>query len=144
MSRFLLYFAAVFAVLMITGACISASCWKNVDSVEFLKSYGWEVKENPIECVEVTIPESFDKVYEDYNEIQLQAGLDLKNYRGKTGIRCTYEVTNYPREVSGTVRANLIIIDNTPVAGDIMTTGVKDGFIRSLQLQTDENENPFK
>ncbi len=131
MQKLVIYVAAVLMIFLITGGCLKLASWKNADNIEFLKSYGWEVKKHPIEKVEVTIPETFDAVYENYNALQLQAGLNLKKYCGKTGIRYTYEVTNYPIDVGDTVRANLIVIDNTPVAGDIMTTNIR-GFMHSL------------
>ena len=110
------------------------SSWKNADNIEFLKSYGWEVKKRPLEKENVKIPEQFDAVYENYNKLQIEAGLDLSDFRGKTGVRYTYEVTNYPIKVKSTVRANIIVIDNMPAAGDIMTTDL-DGFMHSLNYQ---------
>jgi len=131
MQKIIIYLSIILIIAVISGSCLAFTTWKNKDNIEFLKSYGWEVKKQPIEQVEVTIPAEFDEVYKNYNEIQLEAGLNLENYRGKKGIRYTYEVTNYPVDVKGTVRANLIVIDNTPVAGDIMTTNT-DGFMHSL------------
>ena len=91
------------------------------------------MKKKPLEKIDVIIPKEFDEVYENYNKIQLEAGLNLEKYKGKKGTRYTYEVTNYPENLSDTVRANIIIIDNTPVAGDIMTTNI-NGFMHSLYL----------
>ena len=42
----------------------------NEDRVEFLSQFGWEVKPEVTEAVEVTIPSEFDKVFTGYNEIQ--------------------------------------------------------------------------
>lgn len=131
MHKITVYLIMVGIVFLIAGGCLAMSSWKNADNIEFLKSYGWEVKKHPIEKEEVTIPEKFDDVYENYNKLQIEAGLDLSDFCGKKGIRYTYEVTNYPVKVKSTVRANIIIIDNTPVAGDIMTTDL-DGFMYSL------------
>ena len=45
---------------------------KAEDVVDFLKQYGWEVIDEPIEECEITIPKEFDKVMSSYNEIQKQ------------------------------------------------------------------------
>lgn len=131
MQKLIIYIITILVIVIITGGCLFISSITDNDNIEFLKSYGWEVKKKPIEKTEVTIPEEFDEVYQNYNLLQLQAGLNLKNYCGKTGIRYTYEVTNYPIKTEYTVRANVIVIDNTPVAGDIMTTNI-NGFMHSL------------
>ena len=86
-----------------------------------------------VESEEITIPKPFDKVYENYNEIQLRAGLDLTPYMGMSGIRYTYTVKNYPVYVGEEVRANVICIDGKPVAGDIMTVSLS-GFMHSLEF----------
>jgi len=75
----------------------------------------------------------FDRVYENYNDIQLKAGLDLRPYMGMKGVRYTYIVENYPKDVGEEVRANVICINNEPVGGDIMTVSIR-GFIHSLNF----------
>ena len=97
----------------------------------FLKEYGWEVSDNPNDIADITIPEVFDRVYENYNEIQKSSGLDLYSYRGKKGVRYTFVVTNYPVDVGEPVYANVILINGTPVGGDIMTVSLS-GFMHGL------------
>lgn len=120
-------------ILVITIFAFTAFADEAVDlkAGEFLKSYGWEVDKRCIEKSQVIIPEPFDLVYENYNVLQTEAGLDLKPYMGKKGMRYTYYVTNYPKDVNEPVRANVIIIDGKCVAGDICTVSL-DGFIHSL------------
>ena len=98
---------------------------------EFLSGYGWEVTENSDSRADVRIPDVFDKVYENYNMLQEKSGLDLMPYRGKSGIRYTFIVTNYPIDVGEPVYANVIIIDGKPVGGDIMTVSLS-GFMHGL------------
>ena len=78
--------------------------------VAFLQQFGWEVKETPMEQVDVLLPSSFNDTYEKYNQIQKEQGLDLLKYAGATCQRYTYEVTNYPGKDSGVV-ANLLVLD---------------------------------
>ena len=131
MQKLILYLLTVVLICILTGGMLLLTSWKEPDNIAFLKSYGWEVISEPIEKINVSIPKEFDDVYKNYNIIQLEAGLDLYPYRGKTGIRYTYQVTNYPEDPGVPVRANVIVIDNKPVAGDIMTTSL-DGFMHSL------------
>lgn len=114
----------------------SAGDFKNVetneDRVSFLKSYGWEVAPEAVEIVEVTIPSEFDKVYQQYNELQKGEGLDLKKYRGKSVKRYTYTVENYDSET--TVFANVIVYKNKVIGGDVSSAdpnGFIHGFTRS-------------
>lgn len=101
------------------------------DRVEFLKQFGWEVKSEPIEETEVTIPAEFDKVFAGYNEIQKNQGLDLSRYKNKKVMRYTYEVTNYP-DYNGRVLANVLVYRNKVIGGDICTADVH-GFIHGFE-----------
>ncbi|MDK2800888.1 MAG: hypothetical protein PWP27_1586 [Clostridiales bacterium] len=103
----------------------------NEDRIEFLKQFGWEVEEKPLEIMEVHIPEELDLVYENYNEIQKEIGLDLERHKGKRVKKYTYRVLNYPSCIDEEVRANILIYKDEVIAGDIMTTAI-DGFMHSL------------
>ena len=103
----------------------------NEDRVEFLGQFGWDVKDEPLETVEVVIPTEFDTVFAGYNEIQKAQGLDLGKYKKKTVTRFTYEVTNYP-DYDGTVHANVIVYRNRVIGGDVCTADM-DGFIHGFE-----------
>ena len=134
----MMYFAAVAVIIVTTFVFVMfASGETDVKNVEFLKSYGWKTDARPIEREDVIIPDPFDRVYENYNKMQLSAGLDLTPYKGLSGVRYTYIVTNYPLDVGETVRANVICIDGEPVAGDIMTVSI-NGFMHSLNFSDAE------
>lgn len=87
------------------------------DRHTFLKQFGYEFKPTPIETTDVTIPEEFDSVYEEYNNIQRAQGLNLKKYKGKKATRFTYEITNY--DYDETVLATMIVYKNRIIAGDV-------------------------
>lgn len=132
--RAMMYFAAVIIIVITTLAFVLfANGEEETDNCAFLKSYGWEVKAKSVEKADVIIPKPFDKVYENYNEIQTEAGLDLRPYMGMRGVRYTYVVENYPRDVGEEVRANVICIDGKAVGGDIMTVSLH-GFMHSLNF----------
>ncbi len=104
----------------------------NEDRVDFLKGFGYEVEESPVEVEKVTIPESFDSVYEKYNDIQRAQGLNLKRYSGKTVTRYTYKITNYNENNDENVLANLLIYNNKIVGGDVCCTE-SNGFIHGFE-----------
>lgn len=131
MKKMLFYVSIVAAIVTITAVCLAFAKEDDLKNIEFLAEYGWEVQPAAIEKEKVEIPEQFDDVYNNYNQLQKRAGLDLTKYKGKKGVRYTYVVLNYPYDVGEPVRANLICVEGEPVAGDIMTVSI-DGFMHSL------------
>ena len=103
----------------------------NEDRVEFLSGFGWTVSEQPLESEEVTIPDEFDTVFIEYNNLQKLQGLDLSNYKRKDVMRYTYEVKNYP-DYEGKVYANLLIYKNRVIGGDICSAAY-DGFVVTFE-----------
>ncbi len=104
----------------------------NAQRIRYLKQFGWEVKEEPSEIVEVAIPTEFNDVYEKYNLIQKKQGFDLMPYRGKAVKRWTYDVINYP-DNRPNVKANILVYDNKVIGGDICSLEL-DGFMHGFQL----------
>ena len=130
----MMYFISVVIIIVTTLMFVLfASGETDTNNIVFLKGYGWEVRTKSVEKGDIIIPKPFDRVYENYNDIQLKAGLDLRPYMGMKGVRYTYIVENYPKDVGEEVRANVICINNEPVGGDIMTVSIR-GFIHSLNF----------
>ena len=130
----MMYFISVVIIIVTTLMFVLfASGETDTNNIVFLKGYGWEVRTKSVEKEDIIIPKPFDRVYENYNDIQLKAGLDLRPYMGMKGVRYTYIVENYPKDVGEKVRANVICINNEPVGGDIMTVSIR-GFIHSLNF----------
>ena len=110
----------------------------NEDRVKFLSQFGYEVSEDPLETVEITLPEKFDKVYAGYNELQKAQGLDLSKYRRKTVMRYTYEVKNYDGYNGGRVLANVIVYRGRVIGGDVCSAdpqGFVHGFEGAIKMQ---------
>ena len=103
----------------------------NEDRVNFLVSLGWKVKEQPLEEVAVTIPDEFDAVFLEYNNLQKEMGLDLSRYKRKDVMRYTYQVENYP-DYQGVVYANILVYKNKIIGGDVCSADV-NGFVTSLK-----------
>mgnify|MGYP003451163499 FL=1 len=102
----------------------------NDDRVAFIKEFGVDVKEAPIETVDFTLPENFDRIIAGYNEIQKMQGLDLSKYKNKKVTRYTYLAENYDG-YDGDVYVNLILYKNTVIACDISSAD-PSGFISPL------------
>lgn len=114
-----------------TGRTLINAAGTNDQRVVFLKQFGWDVDANSFEVEEVRIPEVFDDVYNNYNDIQKKQGYDLTKYAGKRVKRYTYTVSNYPSGLKG-VRANLLVYKNKVIGGDICSVAL-DGFMHGFE-----------
>ena len=121
---------AVAAVSAADGGKVYTGVRNNEDRVNFLKRFGWDVENEPNETVNVTVPEVFDDIFEGYNKLQAEQGLDLSRYRKKTVTRYTYTVTNYP-DYDGVVYATLLVYRGRVIGGDICSAEA-DGFIHGF------------
>ncbi|MGN0550263.1 MAG: DUF4830 domain-containing protein [Acutalibacteraceae bacterium] len=116
-----------------TAGTYSLMAETNEDRISFLKQFNWQVNPEPSEITQVLIPQTFNKTYEKYNEIQLKQGLDLTKYKGKSCKRISYEITNYPEE-NAPVRANLLIYENRVIGGDVCSMAF-DGFMHGFEYE---------
>ena len=98
------------------------------EQVEFLKDLGYEVNPAPVFTGEVTIPEEFDSVYEEYNRIQRSQGLDLEKYKGKKVYRYSYLLVGKENPAYAT----LLIYKDKIIGGDITTLG-ENGTVTGVQ-----------
>ena len=104
----------------------------NEKRVEFIKSFGYEVNATEYERETVKIPEKFDSVYTEYNDIQRAQGLNLKKYRGKSVTRYSYYVTNYPN-YDGKVLFTMLVYGGRIIGGDV--SGVDgEGFVHGFAI----------
>lgn len=109
-----------------SGKKYSLTAAENKDRVAFFKQFGWEVKPEAIDSGKVTIPQKFNDVYIQYNNIQKEQGLDLMPYAGKTVEQWIYLVTNYPQQE--TMRGTLLVSGGKVIGGDLCTPAL-DGFM---------------
>ncbi len=111
----------------------------NEERVEFIEQFGYTVVAEPCEIVDVVIPEEFDSVYTNYNDIQRNQGLNLKKYKGKTVTRYTYKINEYPNYKNGDVIANLLVYKNKIIGGDVCAMGEKS-FLHGFEMPTENNK----
>ena len=104
---------------------------ENSANKRFLLRYKIEIEEKPYMTEEIEIPRLFDEYYKNYNALQIESGLNLSPYKGKSAVRYTYKVTNFPDKAIDSVYANVITVNSKPVAGDINCPSLA-GFILPL------------
>lgn len=101
--------------------------------MEFLSENGYSVS-SPI-IKEITIPEEFSDVYENYNELQKEQNFNLAKYKGKSAVSYTFSVIGYideNGEPDNTVEAHVIVCDGKIIGGDIASTRL-DGFMKPIR-----------
>ena len=109
------------------------------DILSFISNYGWQVDEKPVEVREVVVPETFDEVYGNYNEIQLEQGFNLEKYAGQRVKRWTYVIRNYPNTSSTDdyIRINILVSDGVVIGGDVCSVKL-DGFMHGFYVPADK------
>ena len=103
----------------------------NEERLEFLKSYGWEVEDDPKQTQEVRIPQEFNEVFTRYNNMQQEQGFDLSEYAGKTAKRYVYAVTNHP--AGDNYYATVLVHKNKIIGGDV-TNSAKSGSMHGFEM----------
>ena len=126
------------AMLVFTGGRGAAlPGGSDMERRQFLEGFGWELGEAYLRET-IRIPAVFDKVYQTYNQIQLDQGVDLQKYAGKEVERCQYIVTNYPNYPEG-IRANLLIFEGKIIGGDVCSIAL-GGFMHGFSHKSSDNE----
>lgn len=123
-------------ILAVAAAILLAGCFggesepltldDNDARVAYLTSLGWEVGAQPLETLDLQLPETWGDTWQSYAALQTQQGFPFAEYAGRDVRRYTYAVSNYPATPEG-VQANLYLCDGVLIGGDIIVTG-KGGF----------------
>lgn len=124
-----LAFAAV--LLLIIVGLFSIDNATNRMVIDYIEGLGWEIEQSPLEISHLTVPGSFDAVYDTYNSIQLNSGFDLTQFKGKNVSRYSYKVLNHESSDKTEVIANVIVYDSRIIAGDICSAEA-NGFMHSI------------
>ena len=105
----------------------------NEGRVAFLKVFGWEVAQEPVQTQEVRVPTEPNEVFQRYNELQRSQGYDLTQYAGKTIRRYVYTVTNYPAADGGPYYATVLVYKDEVVGGDVCSAA-QNGVMHSFAM----------
>ncbi len=129
---------AVAALILLIGGgsdaepTVSTNVSSNDARVEFLKGFGWDVTNSPVESSQVRIPEKTSPVYERYNALQKSQGYDLTQFAGKTVMRYVYKINNFTGATEP-VYATVLVYKNQVIGGDITNTAAK-GQIQGFKM----------
>ena len=140
--------AGIIAVILLFGGgsdtqTTSAATASNNDArVQFLKDFGWDVTNSPVESSQVRIPETTSEVFDRYNQLQKSQGFDLSKLAGKNAMRYVYKINNYPGATEP-VYATILVYKNEIVGGDVTDTSAK-GKVQGFKMpqSTAENTTP--
>ncbi|MBQ7876057.1 MAG: DUF4830 domain-containing protein [Clostridia bacterium] len=113
--------------LFILASILILSAFTKPDLTSFLSSLDYDFEEEYTKKT-FTLPIEFDMVYNNYNEIQKEAGYNLAPFKGKTCTMYTYSLTNHP---FGKANANIIVYKGEIIGGDISSVNL-DGFMTPL------------
>ncbi len=93
--------------------------------MEYIASKGFKTAGEPSSVEEILLPEEFDEILSEYNEIQKKSGFDISPYLGKNVKKYVYPVEGEPETY-----ATLYIYENTIIAADI--SSYTEGWQRAI------------
>ena len=102
----------------------------NEERVAYLEALGWQVEPQPIETLDLQLPEKLEGEWDAYAKLQKGQGFPFSEFAGQAVKRYTYTVTNYP-EIPQGVQANLYLWGDQIIGGDVIFTG-QGGFQTDL------------
>lgn len=102
----------------------------NEERVAYLEALGWQVEPQPIETLDLQLPEKLEGEWDAYAKLQKGQGLPFSEFAGQAVKRYTYTVTNYP-EIPQGVQDNLYLWGDQIIGGDVIFTG-QGGFQTDL------------
>jgi hypothetical protein len=100
----------------------------NEKRVQYINTLGIELQSDDFTQKQVVIPQTFNKVYDNYNNLQLKSGFNLKNYCGK-------QVTIFTYNIDSQTVVNLITFNNKLIGGDVASLKI-DGEMTALKENT--------
>ncbi|WP_312640568.1 DUF4830 domain-containing protein [Hydrogenoanaerobacterium sp.] len=133
-----------------TSTKISKNASKGVAKTEkdrhtFISQFGWQVEEEAEEIAEIVIPEKFDEVYDQYNNLQKKQNFNLEKHKGERCKRYTYKITNYP-DYPDNARINILVLQGKVIGGDVCSTelnGFMHGFAANSAAMETVKELPL-
>ncbi len=125
--------AAIIAAAVIFTAADEPEVTSPESITDFIRDCGYNVA-SPI-TKEITIPEEWSEVYENYNKLQKEQGFDLSRYKGEAAVSYTFPVIGYVNkqgEKEEYVEIHIIVCNEKIVGGDIASTRL-NGFMEPLR-----------
>ena len=111
-----------------TLLCISEDAVRS-----FLRSFGWELSEDPPAVSSVLLPQTSGDSASRYYELQRTQGYNLEQYCGNQVEKYVFQITNHPDASPGeTVFANVYVYNGTIIGGDVSSVRM-DGFMHGFR-----------
>ncbi len=118
--------------ITVFGTRGGAAAATNEDRINYIRSCGLEVEENPMSQMEVTIPQKFDTIYIGYNQIQKSQGFNLEKYKGKEVTKYSYAVKTEEAQSNGvSTVASLLVYEGKIIGADLCSREL-GGFLKAL------------
>ena len=92
----------------------------------YLQKLGWEAEPEPVETLQLRLPDDLAERFADYTALQNAQGLPFASCGGQTVCRYTFRLTNYPGGRTD-AQANLLLSGTAVIAGDVMLLGEDGG-----------------
>ena len=136
-KRLAVVLATVILSLVLVGQFLSVGANQielstNEKRVQYINTLGIKLANDDFTQKQVIIPQTFNNVYEKYNNLQLQAGFNLKNYRGK-------QVTIFTYNIDSQTVVNLMIYKNKLIGGDISSLKIDGNMTELKEMKNGED-----
>lgn len=94
------------------GKSYSTSAGTVGEMRKLAENFGIKTDGQPVSAEKIRIPMTFNELYEEYNALQKNIGMDLEQYKGE-------ECMQYRFDVSDELYLNLIVFDGHFIGGDL-------------------------
>ncbi|WP_417340982.1 DUF4830 domain-containing protein [Evtepia gabavorous] len=103
---------------------------------DYLQQLGWQVEPDPIETLDLQLPQTLGDTWGDYAAMQTEQGLPFADFAGQPIRRYTFRITNYPG-MDGGVQALLHL-------AEAVQSPVQQFEQNGLDHQTDDQQQKGK
>ena len=116
-------FMVIAAVTVVLAGCFSdkentITLADTAEMADYLQQLGWQVEPDPIETLDLQLPQSLGDTWGDYAAMQAEQGFPFTDFAGQPIRRYTFRITNYPG-MDGGVQANLYLCGDTLIGGGL-------------------------
>ena len=94
-------FMVIAAVTVVLAGCFSdkentITLADTAEMADYLQQLGWQVEPDPIETLDLQLPQSLGDTWGDYAAMQAEQGFPFTDFAGQPIRRYTFRITNYP------------------------------------------------
>ena len=110
-------FMVIAAVTVVLAGCFSdkentITLADTAEMADYLQQLGWQVEPDPIETLDLQLPQSLGATWGDYDDKQAEQGIPFTDFAGQPLRRYTFRIPNSPGKDGGE-QANLYLCGDT-------------------------------